>query len=301
MTRSTPPTSSARSDLVDEVPRSTLARVITSAESRARLEQVDLAEARHALARLQGPARGTPAEVARVTLEVAPSLVNNLLATTQGDLRSLVMRTDTGAGTDPGMNAFTREVIAGGRTQRGLYDAALLDSPESLARAHQYRVAGEEQRVIDKAPTEFCVFGDEAVVCVERWGDPASDYVLIRDPMLISMFTTTFEQAWAHSFPFPTERGAPDEGDEQLLNLLGRGLKDEAIARYLGWSLRTVRRRVARLMEDLGARTRFQLGAEAVRAGRLGLPVARVHPASSAPSRAGPAQAARLGPAELSR
>lgn len=272
-----PQQASPRSDLVDEDPRSILARVITSGETRARQEQVDLAEARHALARLQGPARGTPAEVARVTLEVAPSLVNNLLATTTGVLRNLVMKTDAGAGTDPGMEAFTREVIAGGRTQRALYDSALLESAESLARAHQYRVAGEDQRVMDHVPTEYCVFGNEAVVCVERWGDPDSDYVLIRDPMLIAMFTMSFDQAWQHSFPFPTERGAPDTEDEQLLDLLVRGLKDEAIARYLGWSLRTVRRRVARLMEDLGARTRFQLGAEAVRAGRLGPPVVRAH------------------------
>ena len=272
-----------RSDLVDEDPRSTLARVITGAESRARQGQVDLAEARQALARLQGPARGTPAEVARVTLEVAPSLVNNLLATTTGMLRNLVMKTDAGAGTDPEMDAFTREVIAGGRPQRALYDAALLENPGALARAHLYRVSGEEQRVMDHAPTEFCVFGDEAVVCVERWGDPDSDYVLIRDPMLIAMFTASFDQAWVHSFPFPTQRGAPDAEDQQLLDLLVRGLKDEAIARYLGWSLRTVRRRVARLMEDLGARTRFQLGAEAVRAGRLGPPDAQVHRASWAP------------------
>jgi DNA-binding NarL/FixJ family response regulator len=37
-------------------------------------------------------------------------------------------------------------------------------------------------------------------------------------------------------------------------------MKDEAIARYLGVSLRTVRRRVARLMAVNGVDTRFQLG-----------------------------------------
>lgn len=279
-----PGASSPSPDLVDEDPRAILARVITSGEARARQEQVDLAEARHALTRLQGPVRGTPAEVARVTLEVAPSLVNNLLATTTGPLRNVVMRTDAGAGTDPEMDAFTREVVGAGRNQRTIYDSALLARPEALAHAHQYRVVGEEQRVMDNAPTEFCVFGDEAVVCTEIWGDPDSDYVLIRDPMLVAAFTMAFDQAWETSFPFPTTRAAPDVEDEQLLDLLARGLKDEAIARYLGWSLRTVRRRVARLMDDLGARTRFQLGAEAVRAGRLASPGARTassrHPAA---------------------
>ena len=44
------------------------------------------------------------------------------------------------------------------------------------------------------------------------------------------------------------------------MRLLGLGLKDESIARYLGCSLRTVRRRVAALMDRHGVQTRFQLG-----------------------------------------
>jgi hypothetical protein len=41
---------------------------------------------------------------------------------------------------------------------------------------------------------------------------------------------------------------------------LTSGLKDEAAARYLGLSLRTVRRRIAALMDRTGANTRFQAG-----------------------------------------
>ena len=52
-----------------------------------------------------------------------------------------------------------------------------------------------------------------------------------------------------------------------LLEQLARGAKDEQIARTLGLSLRTVRRRVADLMDDLGAGSRFQAGVEAVRRG----------------------------------
>ena len=43
----------------------------------------------------------------------------------------------------------------------------------------------------------------------------------------------------------------------------------EAIARYLGWGVRTVRRRVAGLMDALGADTRFQLGVAAQQRGLL--------------------------------
>jgi hypothetical protein len=41
------------------------------------------------------------------------------------------------------------------------------------------------------------------------------------------------------------------------------GFTDEAIARQLGTSHRTVQRRVAALMADLGAQTRFQVGVRA--------------------------------------
>jgi DNA-binding NarL/FixJ family response regulator len=53
------------------------------------------------------------------------------------------------------------------------------------------------------------------------------------------------------------------DSDLRLIRLLGLGLKDESIARYLGCSLRTVRRRVSHLMEVHGAQTRFQLGVAA--------------------------------------
>ncbi|MFD0634820.1 LuxR C-terminal-related transcriptional regulator [Catenulispora yoronensis] len=46
-------------------------------------------------------------------------------------------------------------------------------------------------------------------------------------------------------------------------------MTDEAIARQLHISARTVQRRVSVLMEELGARNRFQAGVQAVRHGML--------------------------------
>ena len=54
-----------------------------------------------------------------------------------------------------------------------------------------------------------------------------------------------------------------------LLDLLAAGRRDEQIARELRLSVRTVRRRVAAIMQELGAESRFQAGVEAVRRGRL--------------------------------
>lgn len=49
----------------------------------------------------------------------------------------------------------------------------------------------------------------------------------------------------------------------QVLQLLAQGCTDEAAARSLGVSLRTVRRVTAELMEKLGAKSRFQAGLKA--------------------------------------
>jgi DNA-binding NarL/FixJ family response regulator len=77
--------------------------------------------------------------------------------------------------------------------------------------------------------------------------------------MLVGAFISLFERVFAQALPVPSDDGG--DTDSELLRLLGAGLKDEAIARYLGCSLRTVRRRVSALMDRYAVDTRFQLGA----------------------------------------
>lgn len=52
----------------------------------------------------------------------------------------------------------------------------------------------------------------------------------------------------------------PTDATRHLLRLMRTGAIDETIARELGVSLRTVHRRITRLQNLLGARSRFQLG-----------------------------------------
>jgi len=65
--------------------------------------------------------------------------------------------------------------------------------------------------------------------------------------------------------------GAPevDETERAVLRLMTDGLTDEAIARRLEVSDRTVRRKVAQLMAQVGADSRFQFAIKAQRAGLL--------------------------------
>lgn len=60
---------------------------------------------------------------------------------------------------------------------------------------------------------------------------------------------------------FPGERRPRiDDQTSKVLCALGSGATDEAAARELGMSLRTYRRRVAELLANLGAASRFQAG-----------------------------------------
>lgn len=60
---------------------------------------------------------------------------------------------------------------------------------------------------------------------------------------------------------------AISDDDRSLITLLAGGLTDSAIARQLGWSTRTMRRRTGRLFEELSASNRFQAGVQAARRG----------------------------------
>lgn len=66
-----------------------------------------------------------------------------------------------------------------------------------------------------------------------------------------------------------TDGSGLTEQQTAVLRLLASGAKDEAIARNLGVSVRTVTRIVAELTSELGATSRFQAGVLAARLGWL--------------------------------
>ncbi|WP_285743580.1 LuxR C-terminal-related transcriptional regulator [Lentzea sp. NBRC 105346] len=81
------------------------------------------------------------------------------------------------------------------------------------------------------------------------------------------------DRMWERGRPVPSATAAeaatsPPARSELILRLLAEGLTDEAVARRIGVSVRTVRNDVASSMSCLDARSRFQAG---VRAAQLGL------------------------------
>jgi DNA-binding CsgD family transcriptional regulator len=146
-----------------------------------------------------------------------------------------------------------------------------MEDKRRIAYVQKWAVAGEQVRLSVQPLPTLAVFGTEvAMVSASAPDEPGSGRILVRAPALVSMVTLLFEQYWARSVPLGVSVDGQGMDDRRrILELLVAGTKDESIARQLGLSLRTVRRRVADLMDELGARTRFQAGVEAARRGLL--------------------------------
>ncbi|WP_433002102.1 transcriptional regulator TrmB [Kribbella sp. CA-294648] len=156
-----------------------------------------------------------------------------------------------------------RGLLREGVVVRGIYSPDSLDVPGGVDEAYSAADAGETSRVHPQVPMKLAVF-DQTAALLPLSVDQLVDSALVVHPCalldaLIEMFTLLWDQA------VPVVPTQIDGLDARLMTLLAAGFKDDAIARQLTLSSRTVGRRVAELMETLGARTRFQAGVHAQR------------------------------------
>lgn len=256
-------------------PMERLFGVLERGERELEARRAELAEVRYALFQLS--AGGAAAQHARhsvvepLAADMAAPMLRYLLQNTTGLSRVSTMSVDVGAGVVQENYRLNQDLLTQGRfRQRTIYPMDIVAGEDGRAWVQSFAAAGEEQRLSLSPPSEFSIFDQHSLVAVSEWGNPDSDYVMVRDPMLIAAFTQLFDRAFDLALPVVPHDDQDDE-DLRLVKLLGLGLKDESIARYLGCSLRTVRRRVASLMARHGVQTRFQLG-QAAASGELGSP-----------------------------
>jgi DNA-binding CsgD family transcriptional regulator len=213
---------------------------------------------------------GRPVPVELVEAGEMTQLMRSLSAASTGDLRWLraePWNIEAGAEID----AWVVDLMRSGRRSRAIYPVQVLHRAPELIRARAE--AGEQVRILSEVPTRLAVFGSTAALIGEQFGVVDGRRLVLRQPALVAALTTMFEALWEKALAVPVLEGHRyDEGasgQRLLLRQLAGGAKDEQIARALGLSVRTVRRRVAELLDELGAESRFQAGAEAVRRGWL--------------------------------
>ncbi|MFJ6622244.1 LuxR C-terminal-related transcriptional regulator [Kitasatospora sp. NPDC091335] len=208
--------------------------------------------------------------------------VRSLLSDVIDSCRSEVLVSKHGGSFPPAAlrEALPRDLalLDRGVRMRSLYQhATRFDQP---TRVHSERLieAGAEIRTLPEVlPQLIIVDGSLALLPASSGGA-----LIIREPDLLSYLLTVFERDWGNATPFASGPQAAHDVTktmkQSILVLLAKGLKDESIARRLGISLRTCRRHVSDLLDNLGAHSRFQAG---VVAERLGL---TAHPAPAAPA-----------------
>lgn len=174
--------------------------------------------------------------------------------------------------------------LAKGIRYRYVYSLSALDIPGKLEEVLADIEAGEEAKVLPDVPLKLSIVDRKIARMFLSTDEPdiETGALTVRAAPIIDALVVLFESLWQRAIPIssvlsaeiptPEKEGAPTEADRKLLTLLAAGLKDEAIARHMQITTRSLRRRMGRLMVDLNARSRFQAGVQAASRGWIPAP-----------------------------
>jgi sugar-specific transcriptional regulator TrmB len=168
-----------------------------------------------------------------------------------------------------GMENDAEEQAAGrGVRYRVVLERAVLDQPDGITELTAALGRDEQVRVVDKVPTKLVV-ADRTLALVpltSHTAEPAA--LVVHASGLLELLCGLFESVWRDALPLrlgasgaaEQHQDGPDGTDLEVLSLLLAGMTDASVAKQLDLGLRTVQRRVKRLMELTGVTTRLQLG-----------------------------------------
>jgi DNA-binding CsgD family transcriptional regulator len=157
---------------------------------------------------------------------------------------------------------------------RSVYDTDGLTDAVSLRTVLRGTAMGGRLRLFAGVPMKLVVFDRTAGIMPLRRDDPVAGSLLIHSPALLEVLVTLFESVWERAVPMSLDSMAaaqsavmsvnghqqgPDGRTRDILRLLSAGMKDDAVARVLGLSRRTVQKHISDAAKALGARTRFQI------------------------------------------
>jgi DNA-binding CsgD family transcriptional regulator/sugar-specific transcriptional regulator TrmB len=167
------------------------------------------------------------------------------------------------------------ELAQRGLPTRSLYqNSALADRP-NMEYARWLNSVGIETRSIPVVPMRMLIVDRSLAAVIYRQPQLPVEMFVIREPALLIPLIEYFEMSWAAATPIidpdpkPAVDDIPSPQEAAFLRLLAGGSTDEAAAKKLGVSVRTVRRMMADLMERLGATSRFEAGHRATQRGWL--------------------------------
>ena len=160
---------------------------------------------------------------------------------------------------------------------RVIYSPELLIHPIVRKNVARQLEAGAKVRATPAPTIQMFLCDGRSAVLTRLARSGPRHAVLVRESTLVGVLYMLFDAWWAEakdaSLYLADSAADPLAGvsceERVLLQLLGDGLTDETVAQQLGISVRTVRRRVATLLRELKADSRFQAGVLVTRRGWL--------------------------------
>ncbi|PFG40054.1 regulatory LuxR family protein [Georgenia soli] len=162
--------------------------------------------------------------------------------------------------------------LARGVRIRTLYPASARHDDAVVEYAGWFREHGGQARTAIALPVRVLIYDEKVAVVTSDPHDFSRGAIVLNTPGAITALQALFDLLWEAGDDLPSPPASENElrpEERELLQLLSRGLKDEAIARSLGISIRTVRRMINVLSNRVDATSRFELGARAVERGWL--------------------------------
>ncbi|AXI76990.1 helix-turn-helix domain-containing protein [Peterkaempfera bronchialis] len=167
-------------------------------------------------------------------------------------------------------NAAEERAVERGVAYRVVVERSLLSRPGGLVELAAALGRDEQVRMVDAVPSKLIV-ADRSMALIPLTAGSASTEpaaLVVHASGLLEALVGLFEAVWEHARPVrlsgavaeQSEPDQPDGTDLQILSLLLMGLTDSSVAKQLELGLRTVQRRVKRLMDMAAVSTRMQLG-----------------------------------------
>ena len=178
-------------------------------------------------------------------------------------VRSVI--TEEALSIEPEWRALERNVVL-----RCVYDPGF--DTERLAELSLFAKKGEQSRTSPVPMKLIIVDSQTALIPSMRSYAPGHELraSIVRHALLVEALQWLFEAVWDAAVPIMTSvNSESDPRRQMLIAMLMTGSTDSAIANTLNINVRSVRRWISELMDEMGVSTRLQLGAALVRSDGL--------------------------------
>ncbi|MFJ6785800.1 LuxR C-terminal-related transcriptional regulator [Streptomyces yangpuensis] len=253
-----------------------LATLLASAEAEIAERQAQVESARAEIAAITAAHLGTRLSDSATRLEGLDAIrtrLEQLQRTTHFECLSLnpggAHRPDARSAAIP----LNEEALRRGVAIRAVCRDSFRNDPDTLAYARWLTEHGGQMRTIPTVPIQMIIVDRRVSIIPVDPENPRAGALEILSPGIVTALCALFEQCWSAGTPFGELPRSDPNGctptERALLALVAAGDTDEAAARTLSISPRTVSRMMSNLMERLEAVSRFQAGVNATRRGWL--------------------------------